>query len=89
MMYTVPAAAAARAAATSPRGQTMPESPVGPTITGVARRSPNSTVDWSRESANAVSLRSRVISSSAPPSQKSNTIRGRRCLASRRSAAML
>ena len=69
MMYAVPAAAAARAAATSPRGQSMPDSPVGPMITGRARRSPNSTVDWSRsvvpfsgvgknsQSPNAASLR--------------------------------
>ena len=45
MMYAVPTAAAARAAATSPRGHSMPDNPVGPMITGDASRSPNSTID--------------------------------------------
>ena len=75
----VPAAAAARAAAISPPGQNRPDSPVGPIITGSARRRPNSSTERSRDrprreaAAEAIrtarrraSLRRSVYSFSAP-----------------------
>ena len=44
----VPAAAAARAAASSPPGENRPERPVGPMSTGRARRFPKSSTERSR-----------------------------------------
>ena len=75
-----------RAAATSPRGHSMPDNPVGPMITGDASRSrtarPIDRGPSSRSGASAETPSRRrpliarpVISSSAPPSQKSNTMR--------------
>ena len=97
----VPAAVAARAVQRSPSGQKRPDRPVGPTMTGMLSRFPKSSIERSRlaapfsgcgkssMSSKADSLRRSVRSSSAAPSAKSNTMRGRRRWARRRISAML
>ena len=84
----MPAAAAARAAASSPSGQNSPAARSGrpsPAATGGGRTVRGSgRAPWcrraggaERQSPNAASLRRRVRSSSAPPSTKSKIGRGR------------
>jgi hypothetical protein len=93
--------AAALAVQRSPSGQNRPESPVGPTMTGRLSLLPKSSIERSRPAApfsgrgrsampsKAVSLRLSVVSSSAPPSAKSNTARGSAAHASPRMASIL
>ena len=91
-----PAAAAARAACTSPRRAFIPASPIGPSITGMASVWPNSRVwssmpDTSRSTrwrsatcAKSATFRRSVSSANEPPSIYSNRKGGSRRRASSR-----
>ena len=96
----MPWAAAARAIATSASGQPSAQEPIGATTMGAALPTPRMDVasdgretSTSTRGSNPISSRSRrlrisVISSSAPPSMKSKTKRGKFRRASSRMSAM-
>jgi hypothetical protein len=98
--YGMPAAAAARASIRSASWRPAPIAPVGAIAIGRFERLPKistpvsgactstSTRGSSRTRSKAARLPRSVVSSSAPPSKKSNTERGRRACAMRRKSSM-